>query len=221
MIRLCGTPISNYYNKVKIALLEKDIPFEEVILPPSQDESMLVRSPMGKVPFIEVDGACLSESQAIVEYLEEAYPVSPLYPSDRWARAKVRELIQILDLYIDWPGRPLIGAVFFGASVSDETKGNAWTAWERGVRALNRLAKFSPFIAGGQLSHADCAAFTHLRLAGVLSDAVYGKNILDTIPGAAAYLDTLQRRPCFERATADQNRALQAMMASRKGREGR
>jgi hypothetical protein len=32
MIKLCGFAVSNYYNKVKLALLEKDIPFEEVLV---------------------------------------------------------------------------------------------------------------------------------------------------------------------------------------------
>lgn len=216
MIRLCGTSISNYYNKVKLALMEKNIPFEAVLAPPSQEEAMLARSPMGKVPFIEVEGKCLSESQAILEYLEDAYPGTPLYPKDPWARAKVREIIQALDLYIDWAGRPLIGGVFFGAPMSEELKANAAAAWERGTRALNRLTGLAPFAAGNALSYADCTAYPHLRLASVLSKAVHGKDILDALPGASAYLERMAARPAFAAVTADQNQALQAMAARRK-----
>jgi glutathione S-transferase len=73
MIRLCGFRISNYHNKVRIALLEKGVPHEEDdSVKPSQDEKVLARSPMGKVPFLEVDGTCLRESNVILEYLEDA-----------------------------------------------------------------------------------------------------------------------------------------------------
>ena len=53
MITLCGMAISNYYNKVKLALLEKGIPFEEArVNTGSKDEAVLSCSPLGKVPFI-------------------------------------------------------------------------------------------------------------------------------------------------------------------------
>jgi len=52
MIKLYGFPISNYYNMVKMALLEKGMEFEEVIVKPSQEDIFLVKSPMGKVQCI-------------------------------------------------------------------------------------------------------------------------------------------------------------------------
>ena len=91
MLRLCGFHISNYHNKVRIALLEKGIEHaEDPTCTPSQDEAFLARTPMGKVPFLEMDGARLRESQVICEYLEDAYPQKPLYPKDALARARVR-----------------------------------------------------------------------------------------------------------------------------------
>ena len=67
MIKLCGFPVSNYYNKVKLALLEKGIAFEEEKLFPSKSEGFLARSPMGKVPFVEIDGQRIAESQVLLE----------------------------------------------------------------------------------------------------------------------------------------------------------
>ena len=91
MLKLSGFHVSNYHNKVRLALLEKGIAFEEdANCRPSQKDEWLARSPMGKVPVIEVDGTALAESQAICEYLEDAYPQVPLYPKDPLARAKVR-----------------------------------------------------------------------------------------------------------------------------------
>ena len=51
-ITLCGFAVSNYYNKVKLSLLEKGVPFSEALVYPSQSEEMLSESPMGKVPFL-------------------------------------------------------------------------------------------------------------------------------------------------------------------------
>ncbi len=216
MIKLCGTSISNYYNKVKLALLEKNIAFEETAAPPSQDEGYLARSPMGKVPYLDIDGRCLAESQAIIEYLEDAHPTLALYPKDAWEKAKVREIIQIMELYLDGPGRELIGPVFFGAPLSEETKTRVWAGWERGVKGLSRICKFSPFVAGSALTYADCAAYNHFQLVTVLSNAIYGKDVTDGIRGAKAYIEMMKARSHCQQVSADQGKALQALMASKK-----
>src|SRR5437879_12271646 len=92
MLKLCGFHISNYHNKVRIALLEKGVPFEEdPSCRPCQEDEFLARTPMGKVPFLELDGTTLAESQVICEYLEETYPQKSLYPADPLARAKRSE----------------------------------------------------------------------------------------------------------------------------------
>ena len=115
MLKLCGFRISNYHNKVRIVLLEKGIEFEEDdACTPKQTDEYLARSPMGKAPFLELDGGRrLSESQVICEYLEEAYPQKPLLPKDPFERAKVRELVTYMELHMELPARRLYGQVFF------------------------------------------------------------------------------------------------------------
>ena len=91
MIKVCGFRVSNYHNKVLIALLEKGVPYEEdCTVTPAQTDDYLARSPMGKVPYAEVDGARLCESEVILEYLEDAYPDKALLPRNPLARAKAR-----------------------------------------------------------------------------------------------------------------------------------
>lgn len=107
MINLCGIGLSNYYNKIKLIMLEKGIAFTEEAVRPSQDEALLKRSPLGKIPFIETEHGNLSESQVILEYLEETYPEIPLYPADSFDRAKCRELIQHLELNVEAHARRL------------------------------------------------------------------------------------------------------------------
>ena len=93
-LTLCGFPASNYYNKVKLALLEKAIPFAEEFVFPSSKPAFLAASPRGKVPFIRVGDRTVWESQAIVEYLEETGPATPLYPADPLERAQSRAALQ-------------------------------------------------------------------------------------------------------------------------------
>ena len=68
-LKLYGFPTSNFYNKVKLALLEKAIPYEDVKIGPSQAEEFLRMSPMGKIPFIESNGRFIFESSVIFEFL--------------------------------------------------------------------------------------------------------------------------------------------------------
>src|SRR3954466_10529152 len=124
MLKLCGFHLSNYHNKVRIALLEKSLPFEEdATCSPSQKEDWLPRSPLGKVPILELDGGRrIAESEVICEYLEEAYPQKPLLPKDPYERAKVRELVTFIELHVELVARRLYGKVFFGGDISEDAK---------------------------------------------------------------------------------------------------
>ena len=70
MITLCGMAISNYYNVVKMALLEKGAPFnEELVKTLSTDEAVLSASPLAKIPFIRTPQGTMCESHAILTYI--------------------------------------------------------------------------------------------------------------------------------------------------------
>jgi len=218
MLKLCGVRISNYHNKVRLALLEKGVEFEEDDqCAPSQDPSYLERSAMGKVPFIEVDGKTLTESQAICEYLEEMYPQKPLYPKDPWERAKVRELINYIELHVELPSRRLHKQAFYGGTVSDETKTHVERELAKGLKALGKLAKFAPAIAGAEFTLADISAFVHFSIVSVVTRVVLGRDMVDELlPQAKPYLKMLGERPAFQRVSADRKAAAEAFAARRK-----
>jgi glutathione S-transferase len=213
MIKLCGFHLSNYHNKVRLALLEKGIAFEEdASCRPSQDEAFLARSPMGKVPLVELDGGVrLVESQAICEYLEDAYPQKPLYPRDPLARAKARELIIVMELHLELVARRLYRQAFFGGTISDEMKAMTEKDLGKGVRALGRLVKFSPYIGGAELTLADCAAFVHLPLVTLSTKIIYGRDFLEGMPQMKPYLKMLGERPAFARVNEDRKSAQAAL----------
>jgi glutathione S-transferase len=211
MIRLCGFRISNYHNKVRIALLEKGIAFEEdENVKPSQKDEYLAKSPMGKVPYLEVDGTRLRESSAILEYLEDTYPHKPLLPKDPIERARVRELVVFIELHMELVVRRMYGGLFFGGSISDETRAQVEKDIAKGVRALKAIARFDPYIAGGELTIADCAAFVHLPLVTLVTKTAFGRDFLEDIPQVKPYLKMLGERPAFAKVTEDRKAATAA-----------
>lgn len=217
MLKLCGFRISNYHNKVRLALLEKGVPHEEDSgCLPSQKDDWVGRSPMGKVPILEVDGTTLSESEVICEYLEDAFPQKPLLPKDPIARARVRELVTHLELHMELVARRLYGAVFFGGKVSDETREQVQKDLAKGVRTLQRLAKFDPFIAGKELTLADCTAFVHLPIVSLATKLAYGADALEGVAQLKPYLKMLGERPAFARVTEDRKAASEAAKARAK-----
>ena len=216
MLKLCGFAVSNYYNRVKLALLEKNIPFTEELIMTSQDPAMLKRSPMGKVPFLETPQGILCESGIINEYLEDAYPPMPLFPTDLFAKAKVREMYTVIDLYLELPARRLYPQAFFGGTISEQAKEQAKKELEKGVRTLQHLASWKPFIVGEQLSYADLNAFTHLPLVSMATKIIYGSDMLEAIPQIKPYLQMLKTRPHFQKVEADRKAGVGQMDALRK-----
>jgi glutathione S-transferase len=205
---LCGFRISNYHNKVRIALLEKGVPFEEdESVHGSQKPEYLAKSPMGKVPYLEVDGQLLRESEVILEYLEDAYPQKPLLPRDPLERARVRELVTFIELHMELVVRRLYSGLFFGGSFSEETKKEVERDIAKGVRALKAVAKFEPYIAGKDLTLADCAAFVHLPIVTLVTKSAFGRDFLEDIAQMKPYLRMLGERPAFAKANEDRKAA--------------
>lgn len=218
MLKLCGFRVSNYHNKVRLALMEKGVQFEEdPNCWPSQKEEWVGRSPMGKVPILEVEGITLSESQVICEYLEDAFPQTPLYPGDPLARAKVRELIAHMELHLELVARRLYPGVFFGGKLSDETREQVQNDLAKGVRTLKRLARFAPYLAGKDFTLADCVAFLHLPIVSLATRQAFGYDVLDGVSQLKPYLKMLGERPAFARVNEDR-KAAQAAMTARAAR---
>ncbi len=205
MITLCGFGVSNYYNKVKLALLEKGIPFnEELQMTGSSDEAVLAATPLGKVPFLRTEHGNLCESQVILDYIDAAYPAHPLMPADAWGQAKVRELITFIDMHLELVARTLYPQAFFGGTVSDDVKANARRLLVKHIAGFKRLAKFSPYVAGDTFTQADCAAWVSLPLVGVASKSVLGEDLLAAAGiDWKAYAAMIGERPTAAKVAAD------------------
>ena len=104
MITLYSGPLSLFSRKVEIALREKALPFERIMVPfnqttgydPKHPEVVAI-NPKQQVPVLNDDGIVLYDSTVILEYLEDAYPEPPLFPLCPGARARCR----LDELYAD------------------------------------------------------------------------------------------------------------------------
>jgi maleylacetoacetate isomerase len=90
--------------RVRWALAIKGIAFEAVAIDlgagAQRAAEHLARNPMGRVPVLVIDGHTLSESVAILEYLEETRPEPALYPRDPYRRARVRQVVETVNAAI-------------------------------------------------------------------------------------------------------------------------
>ena len=202
MLTLCGFGASNYYNKVKLALLEKGVPFDEKLVWPDRSPELLEKSLLGKLPYFEVDGQTLVESQPMLEYLEARYPQRPLLPADPFRAAKVRELLQFIELHLELVARELYAEAWFGGKASEETKARVRKLLKRHSAAFGRLAKFAPYVGGPEFTVADCGAAFHLPNVVQATKQVLGEDMLADYP-VGEYLQKLAERPTVQRVNAE------------------
>jgi glutathione S-transferase len=204
MLKLYGFALSNYYNKVKLALLEKGVPFEEVFANFGEGGEQAEMSPLGKVPYIETEHGSLCESQAIVDYIEARWPTPALIPADPWQAAKVRELITYNDLHVELCARQLYPQAFFGATLPESYIARVKADLIKNIAAFKRVSVFGPYAAGDTFTMADCAVYVSLPLAALASKLVCGEDLV-----AAAgidwkgYVKLIEQRPTAQKVAAD------------------
>ncbi|HRP68376.1 MAG TPA: glutathione S-transferase family protein [Turneriella sp.] len=197
-IRLHGFPISNYYNRIKMALQLKGLSFEEVRTSPSKESEYLKINPLGVIPTLEIDGVFFAETHPTIEYLDEAYPdTTPLLPQDAIDRHRVRQIVNYIDMYIDRPLRTLRDFQDKYSGASDALIEMTRTELEKGIESLNRTVRFKPYIAGNEISAADCAAYCTLPWFAYISEQYLGENLLHKIQGFDEYKAFLDQNNDF------------------------
>ncbi|MDM4766944.1 glutathione S-transferase [Pelomonas sp. SE-A7] len=220
MITLYGMSLSNYYNKVKLVLLEKGLPFrEELVKTFSGAPEVLEASPLAKIPFIRLeDGRPLCESEVICEYLEQIQPEPRLLPVDAFEAAKVRELVTFVELHLELVGRELYGQAFFGGSCSESNQQRVRKVLTKNIAAFKQLAKFSPYIAGSSYSLADCAAWASLPVVGMATKAVLGEDLLQAAGiDWKTYARFIAERPAVQKVVADRKADQERAAAAKSG----
>jgi glutathione S-transferase len=172
-----GATYSVYVRIPRLALEEKRVPYRLVEIDIFADDGpppdYLHRHPFGRIPAFEHDGFQLYEAGAIGRYVDEAFPGPPLQPGEPKARARMNQIIGILDSYAY---RPLVWDIFVervrapaNGRAPDEARVAAALPRARTcLQALEGLMGAHPWLAGPTLTLADLHAapmFAYFHLA--------------------------------------------------------
>lgn len=213
MLKLHGFSVSNYSNMVKQCLLEKGIEFEQLDARPGQEAEFLAKSPMGKIPCLETSEGFLTETPVILNYLEEVYPESPMYPTDPFAKAKAEEIILVSALYIELVARRHLGFTHFGRERCEVAYTEVRPQVGKGLQALQKLASFDPYVMGSEFGNADIFLYHSVRLARDILKRTYDWDIMEEMPELAAHAAAMDERDITKLVIADHEQAMAALMA--------
>jgi glutathione S-transferase len=207
MIKLYGFSASNYYNVPKLALLEKGIPFEEaltyIFAGAQYKPEYLDISPLGKIPTLETEQGAISESRAIVEYIERAYPDNALLPSNAFDIAKVHEIAQYVEIYFELVARRLIPNLLTGkapdALIIKEVRNNL----NKAALGLAKLSTFEEYAYGNQFTLADISVILHLPIVRLVGKTFLGGDVLEKVPGLTDYCLRMEERSAVIKVRED------------------
>jgi glutathione S-transferase len=163
-------------RRLRVYLAEKGLEIPRVSIDLRAGEQrrpdFLAKNPHGSLPVLELDdGTLLSESEAIVEYLEELHPEPPMIGRTPLERAKARRLERLCEIAVLFRAARYVHATLAplpGAKPNPAIAEWARAELPRGLAVLN--AEVGPFVAGERVTVADCtlfAAFEFARLAGL------------------------------------------------------
>lgn len=218
MLKLYGFAVSNYYNMVKFALLEKGMAFEEVPFHPDQSEQSLKISPRGKVPALGTEQGYMSETSVILEYIEDTGSGKSLLPIEPFARAQVRALMREIELYIELPARLGYPQAFFGMQIAPALQEKCKVELLAGVAALKRHGKFTPYVAGDNLTLADVYFLYSFDLACAVAQKLFDIDLLADFPQAGKLLAQLNKLEHVQKIAADKDANMPEFMAMIKAR---
>lgn len=167
---LYWTPLSSYSAKVRLACALKRL-MPELRLPPDgsyRSAGYAAIVPMGTVPALVMDGMVLSESDAIIEFLDERFPSPSLLPGTARERARIRFLSRFHDLYLEPPLRALFAHAAPSTRDANVVSARAAEIGRRLAQLDAALDPDGPYAAGPIPTLADCGFAPTLAIADAL-----------------------------------------------------
>lgn len=199
-------PLSPQSRFVRLMLTEKGLPFELVVEKTwEQNESFHKLNPAGEVPvLVEDNGIVVPGSRVIAEYLEDAYPDTPLLGRTMGERVEIRRLVDWFErLFQQEVTVNLVGEKvekrLFGQGHPD---GNILQAGYKNLRFhldyIGYLAETRTWLGGATLSAADFIAASHLSALDFLGDIDWR-----AAPCVRDWYARIKSRPCFRDLLSD------------------
>jgi len=197
-----GLAGSTYVWSTRLALAEKGVAHElvEVGLGQHREEPHLSRHPFAKMPAFEHDGFALYETQAILRYIDEGFPVAPLQPTDLHQFSRMNQIMGIVDAYA-WPAiasgvlanrvlKPRLGLPADEAAVEA-----ALPRAQLCISEISRLMGEEPYLAGDRVSLADLMVIPLFYLFGKLPE---GEAPLAEHPNIRPWMRRMEDRQSFQ-----------------------
>lgn len=213
-MKLYNMNLSNFATKSRIAIYDKGLPIAMAEIPGGNPQSAEYQkiNPLGKIPCLDANGTLIFESEVINEYLEDKFPDPPLMPASPEARAQVRLLTRLHDLYLDPPLRALFGQL--NPKNRDDVVVNEKLSELQGRLDLldNLLAPPGNFATGPQFTLADCALAPTLFFITQMLPGFGAKAPLESRPKLNAWWTQVRERPSVAKALSEMQVALTAMM---------
>ncbi|AZO30031.1 glutathione S-transferase [Mesorhizobium shonense] len=196
---LYGADYSVYVRIARMALAEKGVDYELVPLDIFAAEGIpawyLEHHPFGRIPAFEHDGFRLFETGAIARYVDEAFDGPALQPDDRRLRARMNQIIGLLDAYAY---RAMVWDVAVErlekAAPDEKLIAGALKQAETVLKVLASLKAEGPWLLGDQLTLADLHAAS---IIGYFLKVEEGRKLLARFPVLQDWCDRIVVRTSF------------------------
>lgn len=207
-------------HRVRIALNLKGLTYESVLvdLRAGKDEqkaaAYLAINPQGLIPALEVGGSILTQSMAIIEYLDETHPSPPLLPRDPIARAQVRAFAQAIACEMHPLNNTGVLAYLSQGMGLDEMKRAQWYAHTiaKGFSSLEVIAERH---ASGAFTFGDAPTLADVLLVPQWGNARRFKCDIAPYPRLAAIVSACEALPEFRDAAPQAQPGFAEIMAGR------
>ncbi len=163
MLKVYGHPFSSFTWKALIAVYERAVAFEFMMLGPDYPESgefVARAAPTGQFPVLVDGDRVVIESAAIIEYLDLHHgSAPPLVPADPRAAIEARQMDGVFDDYVMVPLQRMVAAMLREESKRDpHVEGEVKAALEKSYAWLDRWMATRTWAANDAFTIADCAA---------------------------------------------------------------
>jgi glutathione S-transferase len=201
-IRVYGIPGSPFVRSVEITLKEKGLEYCLHAMRPGDHKQpdYLARHPFGRVPAFEHGPFSIYETQAILRYLDEVFPNPPLTPGSAKERARMNQVIGVIECYY-FPKAAgpigfnrIIGPRLLGIAGDEAAVAEAMPMARLCFAEFDRLLDGKPYLTGESFSLADVMLGAQLDL---ICEAPEGRELIGETPDLLAWLRRMTSRPSF------------------------
>lgn len=200
-LTLYGPALSTYVRTTRMVLAETNTPYDlkPVDIFSDRDPDYLAKNPFGKVPTLGIDGEYLYETSAIVQYLDETIANGQFTPSDPLQRARMRQIMAIVDSYLY---APAIGTITIQRLIVPSQGGQpdeaaiqaAVPKVQTALQAIESCASCDPYLLGSEVTLAD---FYLLPVVLYLTQTPEKDAALSQTPQLQAWWSAASQHPSF------------------------